>query len=124
MDTLFFDAQADYAGSGVMGFMLIEDEVTDTVVNRAALEVLDCLKGMGVVADEDIGTSMYQLVGLIALAGNGLERVFASPVERNDDDGGGVISTQAKDTFQERVHRFLTDAGLVGQICIVLEGEA
>ena len=80
--------------------MLIEDEITDAVVDFAALEVLDGLQGMGVVTDEDVGTSLYQLMSLVTLTGNRLESVFAAPVEGNDNDGGGVGTAQAEDTFQ------------------------
>ena len=56
---------------------------------------------MRVVADEDIGPSEYQLVGFMTLQGDGLECVFASPVERNDNNGCRVGLAQTEYTLQQ-----------------------
>ena len=77
----------------------IEDEIADTVVDGVTLELLDSLESMGMVADENVGTGLYQLVGFMALARNGLKGVFTAPMKRNDDDCGGVRSSQAEDTL-------------------------
>ena len=84
--------------------------------------VLDGLQGVGVMADEHIGSSVYQHVGIVPLTGYGLQRMFATPVERDDDDSGGVSLTETEDALEQRVHRFLTHAGLIGQVGVVLEG--
>ena len=73
------------------------------------------------VADEDVGTCLYQLVGLMALARNGLKGVLTAPMKRYNDDCGGVCLAQTEDTFQERVHRFLADARFVRQVGIVFK---
>ena len=86
--------------------------------------VLDGLQGVGVMADEHIGSSVYQHVGIVPLTGYGLQRMFATPVERDDDDGGGVSLTETEDALEQRVHRFLTHAGLIGQVGVVFKGEA
>ena len=124
LEIILFDKQANDAGFVVEGLALIEDKVADAVADLSATEIFNSLQGVGVVADEDIGTSLYQLMSLLTLTGHGLERVLPAPVERNNDDGGGVCTAQTENTFQERVHRFLTDTGLVWQVGVVLEGEA
>ena len=75
---------------GVDGILLVEDEVADAVVDSVAVVILDGLQGMGVVADEHIGTGINQLAGLLALLGNWFQGVFSSPVKADDDVGFGL----------------------------------
>ena len=81
------DFQADHAGAGVDGALLVEDEVADAVVDAVAVVVLDGLEGMGVMADEDVGTGINQLAGFLALLWNGFQGVFSSPMKAHDDVG-------------------------------------
>ena len=84
------DFQADHAGAGIDGTLLVEDEVADAVVDAVAVVVLDGLQGMGVMADEHVGSGINQLAGLLALLGNGFQGVFSSPVKAHDDIGFGL----------------------------------
>ena len=103
---------------------MVEDEVADAVVDLVAVIVFDGLQGVGVMTDEDVGTGTDEHMGIVTLTGHGLQGVFAAPVERDDDDGGGVGLSEAEDALEQRVHRLLTHAGLVGQVGVVLKGEA
>ena len=84
------NVQAYHAGLGVEGFRGVEDEVADAVVDLMTVVILDGLQGMGVMADEHIGTGINQLAGLLALLGNGFQGVFSSPVKADDDIGFGL----------------------------------
>ena len=96
---LFFgDAETHDAGLAVKGFRGVEDEIADAVVDLVAVVVLDGLQGVGVVADEHVSAGMYQHVGIVALQGYGLQRVFTAPVERDDDDGCGVGLSESENT--------------------------
>lgn len=54
------------------------------------MEFFNGLQGVSMMTDENVCTSLYQLMGFVALAGNRSEGVFTTPVERNDDHCGGV----------------------------------
>ena len=75
------NAQAYHAGLGVEGFRGVEDEVADAVVDLMTVVILDGLQGMGVMADEDIGTSVDQHMGIITLTRHRLQGMFATPME-------------------------------------------
>ena len=115
------DFQADHAGPGVDGALLVEDEVADAVVDAVAVVILDGLQGVGVMADEHVGSGINQLAGLLALLGNGLQGMFAAPMEADDDIGFGLRMAQTEDSLAERIDVFLTDTWLVGQEGIVFE---
>ena len=65
------DFQADHAGAGVDGALLVEDEVTDAVVDAVAVVVLNGLQGVGVMADEHVSAGINQLAGFLPLLGDG-----------------------------------------------------
>ena len=90
-ETVGGDAQSHHRGTGVEGLRLVEDEVADAVVDLSAAIVLDTLQGMGMVAHEHVGAGMHEHVGIMALAGYGLQLVLLTPMEADDDDGGGVL---------------------------------
>ncbi len=115
------DFQADHAGAGVDGALLVEDEVADAVVDAVAVVILDGLQGVGVMADEDVGSGINQLAGLLALLGNGFQSVLSSPVKTDDDIGFGLRLAQAEDSLAKGIDAFLTDTGFVGQEGIVFE---
>ena len=73
--------KAYHAGTGVQGFVLVEDEVANAVVDLLASEIFDGLLGVGMVTNQDIGTSLYQLMSLQSLTWNGFKRVFATPMQ-------------------------------------------
>ena len=60
LETILFvgDGEAYDAGLAVEGFRGVEDEVADAVVDLVAVIVLDGLEGVGVMADEHIGSSV------------------------------------------------------------------
>ena len=120
VEAVCLDGEADDAGLGVDGLVLVEDEVAYAVVDLLATIVFDGLEGVGVVADQNVCPSLNQLVGFQSLTRHRLQRMFASPMERNDDNSRGISLAKTKDTIEERVHGLLTDAGLVCQIRIVL----
>ena len=74
-----------------------------------AVVILDGLQGMGVVADEDIGTGIYELTGFLSLLGNGLQRVLSSPVKTDDDVGIRLRLAQTDDSLAKGIDAFLTD---------------
>ena len=103
---------------------MVEDEVADAVVDAVAVVVLDGLEGMGVMADEDVGTGINQLAGFLALLGNGFQGVLSSPVKAHDDVGIRLRLAQAEDSLAKRIDAFLTDTGFVGQEGIVFERQS
>ena len=50
----------NHAGTGVDGFSLVENKVADAVINGATLILFDGLERVGVVANKDVGTCIYQ----------------------------------------------------------------
>ena len=80
-EIILFYLQLDDAGATVDGLVLVEDEVTNAVIDLLTTIVLDGLLGVGVMAYQDIGTCLYQLVGLQSLTGYGFQRMFATPME-------------------------------------------
>lgn len=75
---------------GIDRLLLVEDEITDAVIDAVAVVILDGLQGVGVMADEHVGTGINQLTGFHALLGNGFQGVFSSPVKADDDIGFGL----------------------------------
>ena len=75
------DLQPDNTGPAVDGLRLVEDEIADAVEYIVAVEILDGLETVGMVADEDVGSGKDELVGLVTLKGHRLERVIATPEE-------------------------------------------
>jgi hypothetical protein len=63
-EIVFFDAQAYDTGTTVQWLLLIEDEVADTIVDLPAVIVLNGLKGMGMMTDQDISTCQDELMSL------------------------------------------------------------
>lgn len=51
---------SNHAGTGVDGFGLVENKVADAVINGATLILFDGLERVGVVANKDVGTCVYQ----------------------------------------------------------------
>jgi hypothetical protein len=66
--------------------MLVEDEVTDAIVDRFALILLDGLERMRMMTYEGIGTSVYEIMRLLTLQRNRFECMLTSPMERDDDE--------------------------------------
>lgn len=50
----------NHAGAGVDGFSLVKNKVADAVINGATLILFDGLERVGVVANKDVGTCVYQ----------------------------------------------------------------
>ena len=50
----------NHAGTGVDGFGLVENKVADAVINGATLILFDGLQRVGVMANKDVGTCVYQ----------------------------------------------------------------
>ena len=115
------DFQADHAGAGVDGALLVEDEVADAVVDAVAVIVLDGLQGVGVVADKHVGAGINELAGFLPLLGNGFQGVFSAPVKAHDDIGFGLRLAQTDDSLTKGIDAFLTDTWFVGQEGIVFE---
>ena len=63
------------------GLVLVEDEVANAVVDLLTTIVLDGLEGVGVVADQDVGTCLNQLVGFQSLTGYGFQGVLTAPMQ-------------------------------------------
>ena len=84
------DAKANDAGFGVKGFLLVEDEVADAVEDGFAMVGFRGLKGMGVVSDDDIGAGIDERMSLQPLLGQRAQCMLGSPVQRNDDNSGGI----------------------------------
>ena len=47
--------------------------------------------------------------------------MFSAPVQGHDDNGLWVFAFDGVDSHQQRVEGLLADAGLLGQITVVLE---
>ena len=80
-EIILFYLQLDDAGATVDGLVLVEDEVANAVIDLLTSEIFDSLEGVGVMAYQDIGASLYQLVGLQSLTGYWLQGMFATPME-------------------------------------------
>ena len=52
--------QFNHASPCVEGFGLVENKVADAVINGAILILFDGLQRVGVVANKDVGTCVYQ----------------------------------------------------------------
>ena len=52
--------QSNHASASVDGFGLVENKVADAVINGATLILFDGLERVGVVANKDVGTCVYQ----------------------------------------------------------------
>lgn len=52
-----------HAGLGINGILLVKDEITNTIVDIVPLVMLDGLEGVGVMADEGIGTGLHESMG-------------------------------------------------------------
>ena len=85
MGRFFRDSDLHHTSLRVDGLLLVEDKVADTVVDWSPFILLDSLEGMGMMADKGIGTSIYQLMSLLALLGYRLQGVLTSPMQRDDD---------------------------------------
>ena len=114
------DSEAHHAGAGVDGVLLVENEVSDAVVDGMALEMLNGLQGVGVVADDDVSPGANKAVGLHALNGQRLERVFHSPVQAKNDVGIGMVVAQTTDAAGQRFGREHAGRRLLWQICVIL----
>ena len=76
---------------------------------------------MGVVADEGVGTSVDEPMGLYALLGHGLQCVFTTPVQADKDDGGRVCLPKGLDVMDERIGGLLAYTRLVCEVGEVFE---
>ena len=99
LETILFvgDGEAYDAGLAVKGLGGVEDEIADAGVDLMTMIVFDGLQGVGVMADEDNGAGADEHVGIMPLTRHGLQRVLASPMEGDDDDGGGVGLSESED---------------------------
>ena len=118
------DGGGDDAGAGVDRLLLVENEVTEAVVNATASVVFNGLKGMGMVTDNQVGTGIYELMGEEALQADWREVVLPTPVWRYDDDGGGIGFTQSSNAANEYVVIFLANAPLLWQPRKVFQRQA
>ena len=91
------DGELDDGGLAVDGVLGVEDEVANAVVDFVATVLLDGLQGVGVVADEDVGSGVDERVGLHPLLRYGPEAVFFSPMQCDDDDGLRLLLPEAAD---------------------------
>ena len=77
------DFQLRDAGAAVDVPILVEDEISKTVIDVFSMILLDGLQGVGVVANEGIGTGIDKLAGGFALQGHWLHCVFLAPMQRH-----------------------------------------
>ena len=115
------DGQANHPTPTVQLPLLIEDEVTDAVIDRLAFILLGSLQRMGMVAYQTVGTGIDELPRLLTLLRHHLSMVLPAPVQADNDIAGRVVMLQTTDTQAKRVHALLTDAGLLGQVGIVFQ---
>ena len=101
LDVVFADFYLYYAGFAVQGFLLIEDEIADAVVDVVATIVLYALQGVSVMADQGISTGINDTVGLQTLAWYRLQGMFCSPVERDKYHSLRVIVLDAAYAAQQ-----------------------
>ena len=117
------DAQADDAGFGVEGTLLVEDEVADAVEDGFAMVGFSGLKGMGVVTDDDIGASIDERVSLQPLLGQRAQCMLGSPMQINDDNCDGIGHFDGFHPIEQGVEWLLADALAVGQVSEALQGK-
>ena len=82
-----------HAGTSVDGLRLVEDEVSDAVVDGFSLIVLNTLYSMAVMSYDDVGSCVNELMGVTSLPRRGLRDVFHAPVGTDDDIGRGFGSS-------------------------------
>ena len=85
MGRIFGDDHLHHACLRVDRFLLVEDEVADAVIDGFPFVLFDGLHGMGVMANQGIGTGVNQLMGLPALLGCRLQGMLCSPMQGDDD---------------------------------------
>ena len=110
------DAQADDAGFGVEGTLLVEDEVADAVEDGLALVGFCGLKGVCVVTDDDISAGIDERMSLQSLLGQRAQRMLSSPVQINDNNCDGIGHFDGFHPIEQRVKWLLADAFAVGQV--------
>ena len=71
-ETVATHSQPYHTGLAVQGFVLVEDEVANAVVDLTTTIVLDGLESVGMVAHEHVGTSHYKHMGVVPLTEYGL----------------------------------------------------
>lgn len=84
------DAQAHDASACVEWLLLIKDEIANAIIDRLTLVEFIRLQRMRVVTDDGIGACINQGMGLQPLLWHGVQRVFSSPMQIDDDDCGGI----------------------------------
>ena len=82
-------AQPNHTGACVEGLCLVENKVTDAVIDGAAVILFDGLQGVGVVANKEVGTGRNEHSRLLPLLDGGRQLVFDAPMQGNDDVGRG-----------------------------------
>ena len=110
------DAQADDAGFGVEGTLLVEDEVADAVEDGLATVGFRGLKGVCVVTDDDIGAGIDERMSLQPLLGKRAQRMLGSPMQINDDNCEGIGHFDGFHPIKQRVKWLLADTFTVGQV--------
>ena len=98
------DEELDGGCGGVDVGCLVEDEVAYAVVDVMPVVVLDGLEGVGMMANEYVGSGIDEGVGLHSLQRRGSEGVFCTPVEGDDDDGFRASKPEVGDSLQQAVH--------------------
>ena len=78
----FFGGNVEFydAGTGVNGFVLVEDEIADAVIDGTTTVFLYGLQCVGMVTNECIGTCVDQLVCFLSLSDSRGCLMFPSPM--------------------------------------------
>lgn len=101
------DSYLYHTGTGIDGFCLVEDKVSDAIVDGLFLVVFYGLQAMGVVTYDAVGSRINDCPSLSALRQGWLLTVFDAPMGADNNIGGGVYGSQTADALAEAVDAFL-----------------
>ena len=82
---------------------------------------VDGLQGVGVMADEHIGTGVDEPLGIVLLLQKRTQRMLAAPMGRDNDIGRGTLLPQPRHTRHQAVHALIAHTGAVGQVGEILQ---
>lgn len=117
------DFYAYHASFLLVGLGKVENKIPYAIIDTVAMVLLDVLKCVGVVADQDIGTGINHPVGIDNLLKDGVHCVLPTPVQADDDIALGICGAQLSDAVDEDIHTLLAHAGSLRQIGVVFQGK-
>ena len=118
---IFGDFQGHSAGSRIDGPWLVEDKISNAIIDELAVIILDGLHGVSVMADEAIGPSIDELVRFHNLLSSRICHVLHAPVEAHNNAASRILLLEHLDAVNNFLKTLLAHAWLVWQIGSVFQ---